>query len=92
MSKYGSKYTHKKFPKRVYESWYRWTTGEREFMLSTRLKSGMVHNISFESWNSAIAQGWLKIGRGRKTVEKSTGLQKYKDQIKRIREAAKGKK
>ena len=83
-----STYTHKKYPKRIYESWYRYSTGEREFILSTIVK-GQVHNISFESVQAAKNLGWTKHGRRKQMVFEPTKLQEYKNKIKKIKDLMK---
>jgi hypothetical protein len=56
-----SQWTHKKYKSRTYTGKYRKLGSERDFTLSTTLKNGTPHNISFESWKAAKDMGWVKV-------------------------------
>lgn len=49
-----------KFKGRVYFGSYQLTakTQDRAFVLTAKLKNGKDHNLSFESWQHAVRDGW----------------------------------
>ena len=51
---------HKRY-KNVFKSSYRYTTGDRDFIL-TGIANGGKRTISFESWQAAQSLGWVKVG------------------------------
>ena len=52
-------WSNKKY-KNLFKGSYRFSTGEREFIL-TGLVSGKTRNISFESYQAAKSLGWVKV-------------------------------
>lgn len=52
---------NKKYGRREYYGHYDRHRGERIFVLSWVSKDGMkYHNLDFESWQMAVAVGWVK--------------------------------